>query len=341
MKHLLFSLVLLASCRPFVAGQPACDDDIPPQTLGTPTALLANVNDWTYQLQGKRNNDIDLNDIKATAYDLAVVDYSRDGSETGEFSAAEVASVTNQGQLLLAYISIGEAEDFRFYFNGLPDELLVAQNPAFRDDFKVNFCDQRWKDIIIGPDHALGQSSNSYLDRIIDSNFSGVYLDIIEGYLFFTPGCAQFCEDECEGTNAAEDMARFVQEIAEHARVAHGKTEFLVFPQNEPGIINQLADGGAAYLNAIDAIGQEDTFFFDEKDTLAVDADLDPQCEAVIPALDQFIAAGKKVFTVDYLKEATRIDDFYTRSERRNYIPYAANSRDLDEVVVTPGHEPD
>lgn len=41
-------------------------------------------------------------------------------------------------------------------------------------------------------------------------------------------------------------------------------------PQNQPEIIDAASDGDA-YLAVIDGIGQEDIFYYDEADTLAVD----------------------------------------------------------------------
>jgi cysteinyl-tRNA synthetase len=316
------------------------DELIAPATPGAVASRLAAVDDWVYQLQG-RAGDLTLGPLIATAYDLAVIDYSADGSVDGEHTAASIATLREGGRLAIAYVSIGEAEADRFYFAELPEDLLVGANPAFPDNFKVVFCDARWQEIIVGVDHAPGAPGESYLDRILGQGFDGIYLDIVEGYRFFTPGCATFCPDECEGPTAAADMVAFVDAIARHAREIHGVTDFLVLPQNAADILFELADEGAAYLATVDGIGQEDAFYFDEEDTLAVDGPLAPQCETVLPALDRFVAAGKPVLAVDYLSRAAKIDDFYTRALRRGYVPFAAPSRDLDSAAVVPGHPPD
>jgi len=62
---------------------------------------------------------LDLGTIGASAYDLIVIDYSRDGSEAGEFSAerSRTSNTARRRKIVLAYMSIGEAEVVRFYFD--------------------------------------------------------------------------------------------------------------------------------------------------------------------------------------------------------------------------------
>ena len=72
------------------------------------------INDFVYQLQ-----DIDLAAIGDTKFDLAIIDYSEDGSESGRFSAEEIETLINSAggsKRVLAYMSIGEAENYRFYW---------------------------------------------------------------------------------------------------------------------------------------------------------------------------------------------------------------------------------
>jgi len=76
---------------------------------------LAMVNDFLYQLQ-----NLDLTAIRDTAYDLVVIDYSADGSAAGEFTAAQIAALKHSPggeKIVLAYMSIGEAENYRYGYN--------------------------------------------------------------------------------------------------------------------------------------------------------------------------------------------------------------------------------
>jgi cysteinyl-tRNA synthetase len=309
---------------------------------GGVTGSLRNVNDWAYWLQ-----DIDLVALGQSAFDLVVIDYSRDGSEAEEFPAPSIQSLkeAGDGRIVLAYMSIGEAEEGRFYFDpawvdpetktiqpGAPS-FLATSNPDFPDNYKVRFWDPVWQQIIItNPGgHSLIGDARSYLDRIIDAGFSGVYLDIIDAFEFFGP------EGEMpERPTAAADMIAFVLAISTHARETRGISNFLVFPQNGPAILE--AEGGDKYLATVDGIGAEDTFYFGELDN---DNELEPAHTAeVTPFLDRFVAAGKQVLAIDYVQEPAKVADFYERARQRLYTPYAS-IRDLDRLVINPGFEPD
>ena len=85
-------------------------------------------------------------------------------------------------RLLISYMSIGEAEDYRYYWDstwvvGNPS-FLYLENPDWAGNYKVKFWDKEWKKYIYG-------NPESYLQKIIDVGFDGVYLDIIDGYYYF------------------------------------------------------------------------------------------------------------------------------------------------------------
>ena len=84
--------------------------------------------------------------------------------------------------MIISYMSIGEAEDYRFYWQsdwevGNP-VWLDAENPNWKGNYKVRYWDKNWQAIIYGSDGA-------YLDKIISKGFDGVYLDIIDAFEYF------------------------------------------------------------------------------------------------------------------------------------------------------------
>ncbi len=345
------------------------------QSSVSTTPSLRHINDWTYQLQGA-DGELLLEPIASSAFDLAVIDYSSHGDEEHEFASAEVARLKNGAggrKVVLAYMSIGEAEVGRFYFrNGWvapspvsnPDgpftltdaapSWLVEPNPSFPDNFKVRYWQKEWQQIVVynSGKHPLIGDAKSYLDRIIDAGFDGVYLDIIDAFEFFGP---QEIGGNNENRLAATAMIDFVIAIAEHARVVRGIKGFLVVPQNGATIIHAEAfpedsralDNASSaqeeanrqktrYFEVINGIGAEDTFYFGDNDE---DNPLDPQT-FVIEHLDIFHEAGFPVLAVDYLTNPVNIDDFYTRARQKGYVPYAT-IRNLDRVVVNPTQQLD
>ncbi len=298
-------------------GHDAVGRSLIPETLAT-------VDDFAYQLQ-----EVDLTVLGDSAFDLVVMDYSSDGSEEGRWSAGQVASLKHSpggDKTLLSYMSIGEAEDYRWYWrdewdadrDGSPDPgappWLGPGNPEWPGNYKVRYWDPAWQEIL-----------KSYLDRIIEAGFDGVYLDIIDAYEYWGPGG----ESGLERATAEEEMVELVRSIARYCRVERGRAGFLVFPQNGEGLASH-----PDYVDVVSGIGKEDLWYMDDAPQPA------DYTERALAYLDVFLRAGRKVLVTDYVTAPALIDDLYARAEARGYVPYAT-VRDLDFLTVNPGHEPD
>jgi cysteinyl-tRNA synthetase len=271
-----------------------------------------------YQLQ-----NLDVAAASTSPFPLLVTDYSFDGSAAGELSPAQVTSLESGGRRVLAYMSIGEAETYRFYWDPTwndqgandPDRpaWLGPVNRSFPDNLKVRFWDPAWQAIIFG-------APGAYLDRIIAQGFDGVYLDIVDAYEFWGP------DGNDERPSAAADMIDFVEQIAAYARATH--PSFAVVPQNAEAL---LAD--PTYLATISAHGAEDTWFRGN----ATQSHF--QAEAVVPMLDAVVAAGKAVLAIDYPTNVRRIADFFDRAEAKGYGAYNS-TRALDLMTIHTAHPP-
>ena len=79
-------------------------------------------------------------------------------------------------------MSIGEAEDYRYYWqsewNSNPPSWLDNEDPNWPGNYFVQYWNESWQNIIFGSDE-------SYLDKIINTGFDGVYLDIIDAFEYF------------------------------------------------------------------------------------------------------------------------------------------------------------
>lgn len=122
--------------------------------------------------------------IQNTDYDAIIIDlfYLDDYALT----ASDIASLkvkSNGGtRLVIAYMSIGEAEDYRYYWNeewkNDSPSWLTEENPNWPGNYKVRYWDETWQSLIYG-------NNDSYLKKILDAEFDGVYLDIIDAYEYF------------------------------------------------------------------------------------------------------------------------------------------------------------
>lgn len=153
---------------------------------GGAVSTLADARNFLYLINPSRYTDgADLvSALSPTEYDLFIVDlFAEDGSA---LTTTEVAVLqtkpSGERRPALAYMSIGEAEEYRYYWNGsydsAPPEWVVEENPDWPGNFKVEYWDPEWKAILFG-------SGDGYLDRILAAGFDGVYLDIIDGFEYF------------------------------------------------------------------------------------------------------------------------------------------------------------
>lgn len=320
---LLCAYLLLGGC----AGGSGDDGDDGGGGDGGTIAFSA-VDDFAYQLQG-----LDLARAGASAFDLIITDYSLDGTEDARLSAAQVSALQSSPggpKRVLAYMSIGEAEDYRWYWqatwdanaDGTPDagapSWLGPSNPDWPGNYKVRYWDPAWQAVIFG-------SAASYLDKVLAAGFDGIYLDIVDAYEYWGPGG----ESGLDRATAEDEMVAFVKALAHYARVTRGYADFGVFPQNGDGLASH-----PDYVAAVTGIGREDLWYLDNTPQPTEETD------AALANLDVFRAAGKLVLVTDYVTQPALIDDFYARAHAKGYVPYAT-VRDLDALTVNAGHVPD
>ncbi len=266
---------------------------------------------WAYQLQNINISEIANN----TTFDLIVMDYSKDGSNKNKFTSAEINRIKQSGKKAIAYISIGEAENYRYYWqndwdtdnDGNPDRKAPAwlgkQNPNWAGNYKVKFWYPEWQNIIC-----------NYIDTIILQGFDGIYCDIIDAYYYWS-------EEEKEEPFADTLMIDFITKIREHITTKTNNT-FYIIPQNGEYIIegnNVTDDLRKRYFSAIDGIGIEDIFFYgdaEENNTYNPDTNR-------LNVLKKFEAKNKTVLSVEYLTQNNLIGKYVDIAKKHNFIPYA------------------
>ena len=120
--------------------------------------------------------------LAATNYDVILID-----PEFAEepLTASEVTQLKTKAnghkRLVISYLNIGAAENWRWYWkkkwNTVHPCWMKRKYDGYKDERWVKFWDKEWKEIIYG-------NENSYLKRILDAGFDGVYLDNVEAYYF-------------------------------------------------------------------------------------------------------------------------------------------------------------
>lgn len=269
---------------------------------------LSGVRSWVYQLQG-----VSPAVLARSAYDMAVIDYSRDGSEKGALLPSELAmlKVKPDGgrRIVLAYLSIGEAEDYRYYWDAEWSRTMPGwvgpENPEWKGNYRVRFWEGDWQDIIY-------RGAGSYLDKIVAAGFDGVYLDRIDAFEEEDPDLGPSLRMLA--------MVQFVTALAERARSLN--PGFLIVVQNGEELLEN-----ADYRQTIDGFAKEDLLFGLERDGMR-NAHSDTRASLNLIAL--LLDSGKPVFLAEYLSDAAAIEMARTDAATLG-APLFVGGRALDE----------
>ncbi len=283
---------------------------------------------WAYQLQ-----DANPSEITTSGFKLVVMDYSYDGSDEGRYTPEEIGSIVDAGMVPIAYISIGEAEDYRFYWQdewkSNPPSFLGPENPEWLGNYAVRYWDDQWQIIVF-----------QYIDRIIQEGFRGIYLDKVDEFEFWSD------PEEGEGIMDEESAARlmidFIEKIIDYCR--EKDPDFYIIPQNGERLL-EYDDG--TLVREVSGWAAEDLFYdgtrlYSENEAIAIQQER-------FPYLDRVVDSGKFVLSVDYVDDGSgyegqnleRIEDYIRRAKERGYSPYVARSdRELNSLVIIPGIQP-
>jgi cysteinyl-tRNA synthetase len=275
--------------------------------------LLAAAKSWGYQLQ-----KLDPNTLAATPYDMLVIDYSRDGKAALAWTPEQVDRIRIKPdggrRIALAYLSIGEAETYRYYwkwywgwfFGVFAPRWLGSENPEWPGNYGVRYWQEGWQKIIFG-------GEDGYLERIVKAGFDGVYLDRVDEYV----------DMAMEKRNARALMIAFVKALATRARAL--KPGFLIVPQNAEALLTD-----ASYRAVIDGLGKEDLLFGDDVNQQPNEP---KSIASNVVRLKLLTADHKPVFVVEYLNAPQEIERARKRLERYGFIPYFAD-RPLDSMRI-------
>ena len=279
------------------------------------TSGSSKIESWTYQLQSP-----DPTTISKSGFDLAVIDYSRDGSAESAFDKSDLSVFKQRSngcnRIVLAYLSIGEAEDYRYYWKPewskkLP-VWLSPENEEWAGNYVVEYWRPEWQRLIYG-------SPDAYLDKIIAAGFDGVYLDRVDVYW----------ELSQQRPSAQADMIAFVRKLAAYARTL--KSGFLIVPQNAEGLLEN-----PDYLATIDGNARESLHLMPGSDGIKPP---DDEYEYSHQVLTQALKANKFVLTVDYVSNPSDIEQVYREGRSSGFVPYVT-VRALDKLTVNDGFDP-
>jgi cysteinyl-tRNA synthetase len=249
------------------------------------------IKSWRYQLQG-----INPYVVAKSSADLVVIDLFRDD---GAFTRAQVEQMQRKPdgsrRVVLSYMSIGEAEDYRWYWPQRSSAWLGSENAKWRGNYGVRFWHADWQKIIF-----------EYIDKIVAAGFDGVYLDKV---------------DQFEDMGHKDDMVEFVARIAARAKSQRG--DFMVVSQNGDALIPD-----AKFRRAIDAFAREDLLYGESSDGVRNSAG---SIRESMRRLKMLTAEGKPVLVVEYPKNEEQAKVARRELAENNFVGLMAR-RGLDAL---------
>jgi len=302
------------------------------------------ISTWMYQIQWL-DEKASIDELDATPYDMLVVEpghnFMTDVYDTNYLVSSLKQKANGDDRLLLAYIDIGQAEDYRNYWDntwvaptetaiGNPNFLLTIDPDGWSGNYPVAYWDARWQNIWLN-------ESNGIIKELADFGFDGVYLDWVEAY-----DNDKVREAAISDTKSTEnEMMIFIDKI----RIL-GKSinpNFLVVPQNAPYL---LEANSSYYMSIIDALATEDTWFYGEGDVpwSHVDAgDLiggdrhsgDYTTANRIAQNKKYLDLGIPVFSVDYCISESNAEQTYIKAYENGFIPLVTRVS-LTNITETP-----
>lgn len=210
---------------------------------------------------------------------------------------AELAAIRDGqlGRKVIAYISIGEAEDYRPYWRkewggqgkltAVAPAWLGAENPEWNGNYRVKYWHAEWQKLMLAA-----------IDDAMARGFDGVYLDIVDGFETFEQEGKEFIDDRVNPETKQSyrrDMMDWVKAIAARARAKNPSA--LVIPQNGSQLVAH-----PDFLEVISAIGIEDLFTNGNKVQPA------SHTNEVLGHLRELAAAKKPALLIEYPKKAER-----------------------------------
>jgi len=217
---------------------------------------LGDVRTWCYNIQHVQDN-FDL--LLGTHFDMYVLEPVITDPEETSVTAQDMIDLIEgirdynkkhyfKDPIVLAYIDMGQAEDWRWYWKdgweiGNPEWVLGEDPNEWEGNFPVAFWTNTWSNIVI-----YGHEGMSHVGVTLQLGFDGIYMDWVEA--FSHDDVVNFADDR--DIDTAEAMFDFIAGIRTHARRTN--PNYLVIAQNASDLYQYDTN---RYAEIIDGIALE------------------------------------------------------------------------------------
>jgi uncharacterized protein (TIGR01370 family) len=259
---------------------------------------------WAYWLQ-----NVDPAQIAASGLDTVVVEIFDAGGRLLGPAAVSAMGGGADPRLLLGYLSVGEAETYRDYWQpgwqaGGRPAWIGPENPEWAGNFQVRFWADEWQAILF-----------DYLDRMIAAGYDGAWFDVVDVYQTAIGA---------ERSDPASDMVDLVAALSRHAKALD--PDFAIYVNGAEELLAR-----PPYLAAIDGVGKENVYF-------GLSGTNVPNSPTDVVWTENHLQmaqqAGKDVVVIEYVSDPAAVQTAVARATAKGYAPYVG-PLDLDRLDMT------
>lgn len=239
--------------------------------------------------------------LAAYPFSVAVVDPDYSG-----LTAEHIRALHEEAKLLIGYLSVGEAEDYRTYWQpdwkvGNPAWILAA-NPDWEGNFRVDYRNRQWQELTF-----------ARAEQFARLGYDGLFLDVVEAF-------ETLAETQGHANNTDEQLAmvNFMRELGRRTRAIN--PNFQLIPNGGVELLQH-----ASFLSAINGVFKEDTFYNEDGKIN------EPWVEADLRYLAQAREAGKYVIAIEYPVTLANQQAAINASLAKDFVPFIG-SRKLDSI---------
>lgn len=335
---------------------------------------------WGYIIQDVEKN---ANLLERSRYEMLVIEPTRtDFSEeyTRSYKTKELvhrlkASTGNNQinrKLVIAYIDIGQAEDWRWYWKWSVDSdwdpsetnkpsdwpsWIITHDPEWVGCFPVAYWHQDWQNIVINGgftwndsvievatgDKNGGEGYNSILDEVIKDGFDGIYLDWVEAF----SDEAVIAAAQAAQIDPVDTMFDFIEAMRDYGRtrfqeIGRDPDEWIIIQQNAPDL---AASSDTRKFTVIDGVAEEGVWWegagdagWDDPTGYDISAREKLGAEWYNDVLNVWLPAYKQagipVFACEYALEHAE-EVYRTSASAAGFVSYCTR-RSLSQLTTTP-----
>jgi cysteinyl-tRNA synthetase len=213
-----------------------------------------------------------------------------------DYTKKEISFLTRKKQVL-AYLSVGEAEEYRKYFSTLNKEIIVKENEEWKGNFPIKFWHEDWKKTLF-----------KYAEEIAEKGFDGFSLDVVDVW------------EAYENKQLyKEKMAQLLIELSDHIQKKFPERIFLIHNSHQ---LFEFEEIMLRYTGILQE-GLYETWMKEKPDQWWL--------EEKFQALSRLQKAGKFIALLEYTRDKTKMRQIKEAAKALGFFP-SFSVKELDKI---------